>query len=119
MATANSTMPPNSRLSCSEGSTASRAAAGTVPAVRPMTAQRRPPRSMARRSRNVRSVVNTMVDARIGPGTSRVSIRMSIGEPRIPMPNPTAPCRVNPTAPHNMTRRVSNGDMVGRDGPVA
>jgi hypothetical protein len=34
-----------------------------------------------------------------------------MGEPRIPMPNPTAPWRVNPTAPHRTTTRVSNKDM--------
>jgi hypothetical protein len=43
-----------------------------------------------------------------------VSMRRKIGELSIPMPNPTAPCNVNPTQLHRTTMAISSGDMVGR-----
>ncbi len=111
-ATASSTMPPNNKPSCSAGSTASTSVAGIVPASRPTIAHRAPLKSMARCSRTASIIVNSMLDARIGPGTSRVSTRTSIGEPRIPIPNPTAPWRVKPTTLHSTTMAMSKGDMV-------
>ena len=49
----------------------------------------------------------------MGPGTKRPSIKSRSGEPRIPIPNPTAPCRVNPATLQRTTSTVSSGDIAG------